>query len=313
MSTSRTYELNPKQMLTVSETLKVTHGFTEKPLSNPYQSWVLKSDPLGTAISYTSGKLVLQGGDITRLEEIVNKLVSLDASSKIDGADRKDVQRANNFGAFRPHIGVDEVGKGDYFGPMVAVAAYVQEADLDLLQSNGVGDSKKINDSKIIQIHNEIVDRIEHCVYIMEPIEYNSVYKKIGNVAVVLARLHAGVIEGLLTELEASNLICEEIVIDQFSKSKHRSLNELGPKAKKLPIKQFHKGESDIAVATASILARAYFLDARTDMEAMWDMKFPKGASNVIPTGKKFVSRYSVDDLQKVAKVSFKTTKQVLA
>ena len=116
-----------------------------------------------------------------------------------------------------------------------------------------------------------------------------------------------------LSDLKKTGIPCESIVIDQFSSSKNRILNELGEFGKKVNIKQFHKGESDIAVAAASIIARGIFLEKFENMRKEYDFHFPKGASNVIDSGISFIKKHGKEELRNVAKVGFKTTQRVLA
>lgn len=250
-------------------------------------------------VIYTSGKVVMQGKSAT--QAIVDEI-----QKSIHGGDDKVTEKD-----FIPHIGVDEVGKGDYFGPMVVCAAFVDEAGLELAKKLGVTDSKKLTDAKMLEIYGEMANAVEHEVLVIQPKEYNKIYAKVKNVAVLLAQKHAESIENLLESLENKKIECNEIVIDQFSKRKDRVTSLLGPIAKTKKFTQFHKGESDVAVAVASVFARAVFVLEWQKMEDKYGMKFPKGASNVIEVGKRFYRNNGLDGLDTVAKVSFKTTKSV--
>ena len=115
-----------------------------------------------------------------------------------------------------------------------------------------------------------------------------------------------------LNDLNKKGIDCKHVVIDQFSSRKSRVLDELGPLGKGIELEQFHKGESDIAVAAASVLARGIFLEEMEKMRNTYYFNFPKGASHVIPQAKEFVSKHGVSELEKVAKISFKTTKSVM-
>jgi ribonuclease HIII len=211
-----------------------------------------------------------------------------------------------------PHIGVDEVGKGDYFGPLVVVACFVNDKFLQDTQLLGIGDSKKISDNRIRDIYEEIRDYPYYYVSIVNPQEYNEQVKELKNVSILLAKQHSKVIEMGLRDLAEKNIECKEVVIDQFSSKKSRVIDELGPLGKKIRFVQFHKGESDIAVACASVIARAIFLIELDKMSKEYYFTFPKGASNVIETGREFVKKHGVEELKKVAKISFKTTKRVI-
>ena len=116
-----------------------------------------------------------------------------------------------------------------------------------------------------------------------------------------------------LEDLKNKNIPCESVVIDQFASSKSRILNEVGQLGIKLNVNQFHKGESDIAVAAASIIARGIFLEEFKKMNEEYGFSFPKGASDVINSGIEFVQKYGREELRKVAKVSFRTSQKIFA
>jgi ribonuclease HIII len=147
---------------------------------------------------------------------------------------------------------------------------------------------------------------------IIKPSEYNKQYKELKNVAIMLAKQHSKVIEMGLKDLKSKGVECKKVVIDQFSSKKSRVVDELGPLAKKIEFVQFHKGESDLAVAAASIIARGIFLEEMEKMNDMYYFKFPKGASNVISAAQEFVKKHGSEELEKVAKTSFKTTKSIM-
>ena len=273
-------------------TLKA-HDWVEEGVSTQYMVFKARS-PLGsTAILYTSDKLVFQGG------EDFDKLIG-------DIKNDHDVQSN-----FVPHIGVDEVGKGDYFGPLVVVACFLNDEMLEKVTRLGVGDSKRFADTKIEDMYSHMEDYPYYYVSIVHPEEYNQLTEEIGNASILLAKQHSKVIEMALNDLKKKNIECSKVVIDQFSSKKERILDELGELGSKTVIDQFHKGESDIAVATASVLARGVFLKEWGKMSMKYSFKFPKGASNVIEDGKVFVGKYGMDELKNVAKISFKTTAQI--
>jgi ribonuclease HIII len=176
----------------------------------------------------------------------------------------------------------------------------------------GIGDSKKISDGRIRDIYEEIKDYLYYYVSVVKPQQYNESIKKLKNVAILLAKEHSKVIEMGLKDLQEKDIECKKVVIDQFSSKKSRVVDELGPLAKGVKFIQFHKGESDIAVACASVIARAIFLEELDKMNEEYYFTFPKGASNVITAAREFVKKNGVEELEKVAKTSFKTTKKVI-
>jgi ribonuclease HIII len=260
----------------------------------------MKNDKGSVCTLYTSMKVVFQG------KEDFQMLIKL-LKDKAKSSNKTDISVE-----VVPHIGVDEVGKGDYFGPLVVVACFVDDKFLQDTEFLGIGDSKKISDNRIRDIYKEIKDYPYHYVSIVNPEEYNTQIKKLKNVSVLLAKQHSKVIEMGLRDLANKDIECKEVVIDQFSSKKSRVIDELGPLAKKIRFVQFHKGESDIAVACSSVIARAIFLAELDKIEKEYYFTFPKGASNVIKAGREFVKKHGVGELEKVAKISFKTTKKVI-
>lgn len=270
-------------------------GWTKEPMDNEYVVFRMENDNGSVAILYTSRKLVFQGKE--DFDEIVSRVKQ--------GLVAKEV-------TVKPHIGVDEVGKGDYFGPLVVVACFVNEDSVKKFLDIGVGDSKKFSDGKIMKMYEQMKDYPYYYSSIVSPEEYNKLIKETGNVAILLARQHSKVIEEGLKDLEEKGIKCDSVVIDQFSNRESRVKDELGELGKEANFEQYHKGESDIAVACASVLARGIFLEEMEKMRKEYDFDFPKGASNVIVAGKEFVAEHGKEELGKVAKVSFRTTKSIL-
>ena len=271
-------------------------GWRKEPMDNEYVVFRMENDNGSVAILYTSRKLVFQGNE--EFDDIISKIQG--------GVQVKKV-------GVKPHIGVDEVGKGDYFGPLVVVACFVNEEFAEKFTKLGVGDSKKFSDAKIMKMYEQMKHYEYYYPSIVMPEEYNELVEQMGNVGLLLARQHSKVIEMGLKDLNEKGIKCDSVVIDQFSNKESRVKDELGDLGKAANFKQYHKGESDIAVACASILARGIFLEAMEKMGEEYYFKFPKGASHVIEQAKDFVAKHGASELKKVAKVSFKTTKQVLA
>ncbi len=268
-------------------------GWNEQEINNEYIALRMKNDEGSVCTLYTSMKVVFQGKE--DFKDILGIL--------------KDTEEDINIVA---HIGVDEVGKGDYFGPLVVVACFVNKDFLNQIQGLGIGDSKKISDRRIIDIYEEIKEYPYYYVSIVHPKEYNRQIKELKNVSILLAKQHSKVIEMGLKDLKEENIECTEVVIDQFSSKKSRVVDELGPLAQKVNFVQYHKGESDIAVGCASVLARAIFLRELDEMGRKYYFTFPKGASAVIDTAREFVRKNGAKELENVAKTGFKTTKKVI-
>ncbi len=287
-------KLNTTQMESFSDMMQAL-GWIEKDINNEYIKDAYISPNGSVATLYSSGKLVLQGG------ESFTKTIAY-----IKGSSEQDVEVI-------PHIGVDEVGKGDYFGPLVVVACFVDEDFVEKISYLGFDDSKKFSDEKIIDLYSRVKDYPYYYPIVLYPTLYDDAIKEFNNLSLVLAKQHTKCIENGLEDLKSKDIECKRVVIDQFSSSKNRILDELGTMGKQVEIVQFHKGESDIAVAAASIIARGIFLEEMEKMSREYGFKFPKGASNVIEPGKEFVQRFGQEKLREVAKISFKTTKKVLS
>ncbi|HJT21218.1 MAG TPA: ribonuclease HIII [Nitrospira sp.] len=205
-------------------------------------------------------------------------------------------------------IGIDESGKGDYFGPLVIAAVFVDattESELRLMQ---VRDSKKISDGRILEMAPDIKTICPHSIVAIGPHKYNELYGKIRNLNRLLAWGHARALENLLERVS-----CGRAISDQFG-DERLILNALQQKGRTIVLEQRTKAESDTAVAAASILARAEFLLRLKRLSDELGTTLPKGASPAVElTAKMVVKKHGQERLETVAKLHFKTTKAVLA
>lgn len=203
------------------------------------------------------------------------------------------------------HIGVDESGKGDYFGPLVIAACFVGPEHLAEL--DGVKDSKKLTDPMALKLAGRIRAVCPHEVIAIGPAKYNELYAKFRNLNKLLAWGHARAIENVL-----SKRACSLVISDQFADPAglKRQLFDLG---RQVELRSMVRAESDIAVAAASILARAEFLRRLAQLSEKFEVQLPKGATNVIGPAKTFVGQHGKEQLGQVAKLHFKTTGQVLS
>jgi ribonuclease HIII len=208
--------------------------------------------------------------------------------------------------ATTPHIGTDEAGKGDYFGPLVVAAVFADEVALARLPEVGIRDSKRVTDSALPR-REEMVKQIcpGHEVVLISPARYNELYAKIGNLNRLLAWAHARAMESLLSRVQA-----EVAVADKFGDEAYLE-QSLMARGRKLRLIQEIRAEADPAVAAASILARAAFLRALNGLSARVGVKLPKGATHVLPAAREVFAKGGTRLLGEVAKVHFRTTKQV--
>jgi len=213
-----------------------------------------------------------------------------------------------------PSIGTDESGKGDFFGPLVCAGVYVDEATAPLLQAMGVRDSKRLSDNRCRELAEGIkaTCRDRYSVVEISPARYNDLYEQFRregkNLNTLLAWAHARVLENLLARVECSRAITDQFADPRYVQSK---LQERG---KRITLLQMPRAEVHVAVAAASVLARARFLERLEELSAQFGMTLPKGASAaVVEAGQTLVKRFGTPALRLVAKLHFKTTTQVLA
>lgn len=209
-------------------------------------------------------------------------------------------------------IGLDESGKGDYFGPLVVAGVHVTPALAERLRGLGVRDSKRISDSRILNLESAIRPMVHHSIVAVGPKRYNELYEKMRNLNRLLAWAHARTLENLLSEVD-----CPRAIADQFGDEQWIQ-NALMEKGKKIVLEQRPRAEEDVAVAAASILARAEFLRRLSRLSEEYSLSLPKGASEAVQeTARQLVQRHpsrkeQTEILRKVAKWHFRTTKAVL-
>lgn len=268
-------------------------GFNFKPADHAH--WRAQGNGL-TITLYKSGKLLVQGKGAD--DFFSSKSVT---SSKVERS-----QEISPSGDFRAHIGTDESGKGDYFGPLVIAGVHVDEKNMSQLVALGVQDSKKMNDNVIQKIAPKIKEISSFSVVTINPAKYNELYKKFKNLNSLLAWGHARAIENILEKTP-----CEHALSDKFG---NESLikNALLKNGRSINLEQRTKAEDDIAVAAASVLARDEFLKRLKSFSTEYGLDLPKGASDLVnKQGAVFVKKYGFEKLGNIAKLHFKTTDKI--
>ncbi|NLY74583.1 MAG: ribonuclease HIII [Firmicutes bacterium] len=253
---------------------------------------------------YHSGKVLFQGKNFDRYFKIIEKFAV--TGRKIDTSPNQnnlDSEKEAKIQVKCPRIGTDESGKGDFFGPLVTAAFYLnsKETEEKLVQL-GVTDSKKLSDSRVKELATEIKKLGPYEVVRIGPQKYNELYEKMQNINQILAWSHARAIENLLLKHE-----CDLVVSDQFGEKSliENSLFKLG---KKVDLIQMHKAEQDMAVAAASILARSEFIHSIESLTKKINFALPFGAGEqVINAAVKIVKEKEIGFLRNIAKVHFKT------
>ena len=271
--------------------------------NRPHQEFLARKNGIAVNL-YSNGKVVIAGSNTSLIDSICIFIKNIGAQEI-----EKSIQRIEPLELPFPHIGTDEVGKGDYFGHLIVAGTLVTTKVVESLKEIGVKDSKRLSDITIRNLASKIRALLgPHCfeVITISPLKYNILYKRMQNINKILGWAHARAIENLLADTESCNLA----VADKFGDPGYirNSLMSLG---KRIELKQITKAERDLAVAAASILARDMFLHKRDEMNETYNDTFPKGATNVIPFGKKIIESYGISILPNVAKLHFSTTLEI--
>lgn len=208
-------------------------------------------------------------------------------------------------------VGSDEVGTGDYFGPIVVTSCYVKKEDLPFLKDLGCTDSKKITDEKIKKIAPEIIKKIKYKSIILSNEEYNQKYSKENNMNKIKAIMHNRVLSLILDEIDEK---LDYIIVDEFAKENryYSYLNEIPSVIKNITF--VTKAESkNMAVACASIISRYIFLQEFDKLSDTYHIPLPKGSgANVDKIGEELVEKYGKEVLEKTAKKNFSNTSRIL-
>jgi ribonuclease HIII len=298
---SHTAPLTPAQADLLRDVLAEDgFDFEEK----PHMLFSARKDRLTIAVYAKGPKAVIQGRGI---EDFITFVLE----PRVLGEAKFGYEDVHSPELFAPHFGVDESGKGDFFGPLVIAGVYVDGALAVSLRDAGVRDSKAIGSDKRIR---ELADAIRksgapHSIVTVAPPRYNELYRKMGNLNRLLAWGHARVIENLCE----ARPDCPSALSDKFADARvlERSLMEKG---RKIRLDQRTKAESDFAVAAASILAREKFIGWLDSAGRESGVKLPRGASAAVKAAAaELVAKRGPGALESCAKTHFKTAAEVLA
>ena len=305
------------KVLTVSDKTKemMIDYFSEFKREKTPQYAILQADDGETVVTlYNSGKAVFQGRDADlaadfwieteRINSGSAKVTSSDEKKEKKEIDRKIPLRINS-------IGSDEVGTGDYFGPIVVTATYVEKENIDFLLELGVKDSKKMTDNDILRVVPEVIKKIPYNTYILNNTDYNKVYGSDMNMNKMKAILHNKVLSHFA---DKNKYHYEYAVVDQFENPKSYYNHLKDAKFKVYGITFLTKAEDQcLSVACASIISRYIFLKEMDKISKEIGMNLPKGASNEIDNfGKDVIKKYGKDKLNEIAKLNFKNTERIL-
>jgi ribonuclease HIII len=268
----------------------------------PYTLFFAQKDRLTVAVYEKGPKCVVQGRG-------TEDFVRFTLEPEILGEAKLGYEELHNPEMFEPHFGVDESGKGDFFGPLVIAGVYTDPEITRTLMEAGVVDSKRITSDARIREVGKIIRETEGIAFssiTLAPEKYNQLYKKFGNLNRMLGWGHARVIEHLL-ELRPD---CPRALSDKFADIS--VIQRMFKDKSRIQLDARTKAESDIAVAAASILARERFINWLRDTSRELDVVLHKGVSpQVKDSGRELVKRFGPDVLPRVAKVHFKTAHDV--
>src|SRR5215469_11046879 len=269
----------------------------------PYARFAYESDKCNV-VFYESGKLVVQGKGT---QEFVEFVLEPEILKQV----KLGYETVLNPDLLLPRFGVDESGKGDFFGPLCIAGVYVNEAVINGWKDKGIRDSKNISSDKKIHELADLIRKTPGCVVDTVTIgneAYNRLYTRMKSVNAMLAWGHARVIENLMGKRYQMNPVPVRAISDQFAASKTVIEKALMTAGREIELVQRHKAEEDIAVAAASILARDEFVKGIAKLEQQFQMKFPKGASAAVDAAaRQFVETRGAAELAKVSKLHFRT------
>jgi ribonuclease HIII len=293
---SYTHPLSDEQMAKLRALLEEL-GF--KFAAKEWTIFFAQKNKLSVAVYEKGPKVLVQGKG-------VEEFVQFELEPKILGEAKVGYEEVHSPEMFQPHFGVDESGKGDFFGPLVIAGAYVDRGIARKLLDAGVVDSKRISSDARIRaladtIRKSSLGLVE--TVLIGPTKYNELYEKLGNLNKLLGWGHARVIENLL----AKKPDCPRALSDQFADARvvEQSLLRHG---RKINIEQRPRAESDIAVAAASILAREAFINWLEHKGKETGLQLQRGVSAAVKeSARKLVEMHGPAALRSVAKVHFRT------
>lgn len=254
---------------------------------------------------YESGKVMFQGisADID-----ANMWRDIDGQSKVN---KEEVKRNDKKYYYSSAIGSDEVGTGDYFGPIVVTSCYVSKDDIEFVESLGIKDSKKLDDEKILKIAPELIKKIKYKSLIMTNSEYNAKYSTSYNINKIKAIMHNKVLWRMVNEEHPEY---DYIIVDEFAREQRYYEYLSGNPAIQRDITFITKAEDkNLAVASASVISRYIFLKEFDKISDSLHIPLPKGAGKEVDEiGKEVVETYGKNKLKEIAKINFKNTERIL-
>jgi ribonuclease HIII len=278
----------------------------ERPIDHGYQLRLSRSEQRVGVNLYASGKILVQGGESALRRELEAWKQQRSGQS---GAPSTSPAQTPGLLAPLPHIGVDESGKGDYFGPLAVAAVAMDAAAAQKLAAAGARDSKQLGADQVERLARLVRESCPHAIVLLDPEEYNRRHAALGaNLNRLLAWAHAEAIVRVREQAPLDRAIC-----DQFGDERliERALDARGVA---LELLQRPRAEADIAVAAASLLARDAFVAGLERLSRAAGVRLPMGASDlsaIRAAGRQIVQQGGREALGRFAKLHWKTTQQL--
>ena len=254
---------------------------------------------------YESGKVMFQGvsADID-----ANMWADIDGTSRVN---TEKIKKEDKKYFECSSIGSDEVGTGDYFGPIVVTSCYVSKDDIPFLVELGIKDSKKLDDAKILKIAPELIKKIKYKSLIMNNSEYNEKYSDSYNINKIKAIMHNKVLWRMVHE---ENLQYDYIIVDEFAReARYYEYLSGNPEIQRGITFMTKAEDKNLAVACASVISRYIFIKEFDKLSDSLHIPLVKGAgSEVDSIGKEVVEKYGKEKLKEIAKYNFKNTERIL-
>jgi ribonuclease HIII len=302
---SYTCKLDSRQAAALEQWLRA-RGYVFREV--PYAQFAAERDQVNV-VFYQSGKLVVQGKGTREFVEFVLEPEIL-REARLGYEAELEPER------LLPRIGIDESGKGDFFGPLCVAGVYVNEAVVRAWDKAGVRDSKKVISDRRIGELATLIRETPGCVWRVVPIgneAYNRLHRTMGSVNKLLAWGHARVIENLMLQRHRMTPPPVRAISDQFAADQSTVARALMSQGREVELIQRHRAEADLAVAAASILARDEFVRRLAQLSETWGVPLPKGAGeSAEAAGREWVARHGPERLGEVAKQHFRTAHRIL-
>lgn len=267
---------------------------------------VFQAEEEDTVITmYESGKVMFQG-----------KSADVDASMweitlASENKDQEKIKKEEEKYYYCSSVGSDEVGTGDYFGPIVVTASYVKKEDIDFIKGLGVLDSKKMDDQKILKVAPQIAKKIKYRSVILSNSEYNEKYNRNTNMNKIKAIMHNKVLYQLIQEEKPAY---DYIIVDEFAREAryYEYLSDVSNIQRNITF-MTKAEDKNLAVACSSVISRYIFLKEFDKLSDNLSVPLPKGAGrDVDKIGEEIVDKFGEDKLKEIAKLNFRNTERIL-